>query len=330
MDAQAESGNDNPVMRPEVGSYLANAQSANNLFTHRLEDRVGASEYTNMNQDNVGQLWLRAVGGKSQFNDDTSQVETDSDRYLIHGGVGLASFGLNDEYNVGVMAAYGKADSDSESSVTGFDSSSKVDGYGYGVYGTWFEQPNTKTGAYADAWVMWNEFDNEVSGQGMQTENYDSSGLTASIEAGSNYQIGQSATGTSYWLQPQAQFIYQDVQLDEFVEQNNTRVEEGKANIQTRLGTKASMVVPTSLSTNSNYRPYAAVNWIHNSNSEDKAIRLDNSYYGVGGAKDIGEIKLGLEGQTSTQSNAWVNVAYQVGSEDYRDLTGTIGFKVNF
>ena len=164
----------------------------------------------------------------------------------------------------------------------------------------------------------------------MQTENYDSSGLTASIEAGSNYQIGQSATGTSYWLQPQAQFIYQDVQLDEFVEQNNTRVEEGKANIQTRLGTKASMVVPTSLSTNSNYRPYAAVNWIHNSNSEDKAIRLDNSYYGVGGAKDIGEIKLGLEGQTSTQSNAWVNVAYQVGSEDYRDLTGTIGFKVNF
>ena len=330
VDAQAESGNDNPVMRPEVGSYLANAQSANNLFTHRLEDRVGASEYTNMNQDNVGQLWLRAVGGKSQFNDNTSQVETDSDRYLIHGGVGLASFGLNDEYNVGVMAAYGKADSDSESSVTGFDSSSKVDGYGYGVYGTWFEQPNTKTGAYADAWVMWNEFDNEVSGQGMQTENYDSSGLTASIEAGSNYQIGQSATGTSYWLQPQAQFIYQDVQLDEFVEQSNTRVEEGKANIQTRLGAKASMIVPTSLSTNSNYRPYAAINWIHNSNGEDKAIRLDNSYYGVGGAKDIGEIKLGLEGQTSTQSNAWVNVAYQVGSEDYRDLTGTIGFKVNF
>ena len=118
--------------------------------------------------------------------------------------------------------------------------------------------------------------------------------------------------------------------MDKFVEQSNRRVEDVKANIRTLLSAKSSRNVPTSLSTNSNYRPYAAVNWIHNSYGEDKAIRLDNSCYGVGGAKDIGEITLGLEGQTSTQSNAWVNVAYQVGSEDYRDLTGTIGFKVNF
>lgn len=320
-----------PVIRPEVGSYLNNAHMANNLFTHRLEDRVGASEYTNMNQDNVGQLWLRATGGFNKFEDQSGQIETDGDYTMIHAGIGLASFGQNNEYNVGLMATYGNAETDSKSSLTSYESSSKVDGYGYGLYGTWFEKPNTKTGAYADAWVMWNEFDNEVSGQGFSTQKYDSSGITASIEAGSNYQFGESAAGSSYWIQPQAQFIYQDVQLDSFKESSTgTQVDEGKSNIQTRLGAKASMIVPTSISAASNYRPFAALNWIHNSNSEDKLVNLDNTYYGVAGSEDIGEIKLGLEGQTSQNSNAWINLAYQAGGDNYSDVIGNIGWKFSF
>ena len=303
---------------------------ANNLFSHRLEDRIGASEYTNNNQDKVGQLWIRAVGGHNEFNDNSGQIETDSNRYLVHAGIGLASFGQNDEYNVGLMAAYGSADSDSRSSITGFESSSKLDGYGYGLYGTWLEKPNERTGAYVDTWLMWNKFDNEVSGQGLSTEKYDSSGLIASIEAGSTYKLAESAQGTSYWIQPQGQFIYQDVQLDSFNEQNGTRVDEGKSNIQTRLGAKASMIVPSSVSDSANYRPYAALNWIHNSNSQDKAVRLDNTYYGVAGSEDIGEIKLGIEGQKSQNSNGWVNIAYQMGSDDYRDVTANIGWKFTF
>jgi autotransporter family porin len=98
-----------PVIRPEVGSYTFNANIANNLFVHRLEDRIGASEYTNMNKDDVGQLWLRAVGGYNEFEDKSGQIDTDGHHYLLHAGLGLAKFGEKDEYNVGLMAAYGNA-----------------------------------------------------------------------------------------------------------------------------------------------------------------------------------------------------------------------------
>lgn len=90
------------------------------------------------------------------------------------------------------------------------------------------------------------------------------------------------------------------------------------------------MIVPNSVSDAANYRPYAALNWIHNSNSQDKAVRLDNTYYGVAGSEDIGEIKLGIEGQKSQNSNGWVNIAYQMGSDDYRDVTANIGWKFTF
>ncbi|ENT7600775.1 autotransporter outer membrane beta-barrel domain-containing protein, partial [Escherichia coli] len=77
-----------PVIRPEVGSYTFNANIANNLFVHRLEDRIGASEYTNMNKDDVGQLWLRAVGGYNEFEDKSGQIDTDGHHYLLHVGLG--------------------------------------------------------------------------------------------------------------------------------------------------------------------------------------------------------------------------------------------------
>ena len=326
--ATGDTGPYQPVIRPEVGSYTFNANIANNLFVHRLEDRIGASEYTNMNKDDVGQLWLRAVGGYNEFEDKSGQIDTDGHHYLLHAGLGLAKFGEKDEYNVGLMAAYGNAGSDSKSSITNYKSSSKIDGYGFGLYGTWFENPTEKTGAYLDTWAMWSKFKNEVSGQDFGTEKYDSSGVTASIEAGSSYKFGQSE-GVSYWIQPQGQFIYQDVQLNSFKEKSTgTLIDEGKGNIQTRLGAKAFIVVPTDIAASSNYRPYVALNWIYN--SEDKLVKLDNSYYGISGNSNLGEIKFGVEGQTSKNSYAWFNLSYQMGSNNYSDFIGNIGWKVNF
>ena len=99
-------------------------------------------------------------------------------------------------------------------------------------------------------------------------------------------------------IQPQGQFIYQDVQLNSFKEKSTgTLIDEGKGNIQTRLGAKAFIVVPTDIAASSNYRPYVALNWIYN--SEDKLVKLDNSYYGISGNSNLGEIKFGVEGQTS-------------------------------
>ena len=177
---------------------------------------------------------------------------------------------------------------------------------------------------------MWYEFNNEVSSPDFATQKYNSSGLVASIEAGSNYKLGQLNSGVSYWIQPQAQFIYQDVKIDSFnaKDTGSTLVESGDANIQTRLGLKGYMQVPTNIGSITNYRPYFALNWIHN--TSDQLVKLDNTNFGIAGASNIAEMKLGLEGNVTKNSQAWINVSYQQGTHDYNDLIGTIGWKFNF
>lgn len=58
---------------------------------------------------------------------------------------------------------------------------------------------------------------------------------------------------------------------------------------------------------------------------KDSFVSLDNKTLGIAGNENIGEFKLGLEGQTSEHSHAWFNVNYQVGGHDYRDFGGNIG-----
>ena len=59
-------------------------------------------------------------------------------------------------------------------------------------------------------------------------------------------------------------------------------------------------------------------------------MKLDNSYYGISGNSNLGEIKFGVEGQTSKNSYALFNLSYQMGSNNYSDFIGNIGWKVNF
>lgn len=315
------------IIRPEVGSYLANAVMANNLFVHRLEDRVGASEYSGGKSNNVGQVWMRTSGSYQTFKDQSRQIETDGKAYLVHAGMGLANFGENDQFNLGLMGAWGQYKGDTQSLLTGYKSSAETKGYAAGLYGTWYQNPNEKIGAYADVWALWNDFNQKVTGQGFATEDYDAKGIIASIEAGNHIQLDQ-VDRVGVWLQPQAQFVYQDVQLEGFTEVNGTKVRKGDANIQSRLGAKAYLVVPSSVTAQSNYRPYVALNWIHN--MADRIVEFEGTDFGVAGYKNIAEFKFGVEGQTSKNSQAWLNLSMQNGAHDYRQFGGNIGWKWSF
>ena len=46
-----------------------------------------------MNKEDVGQLWLRAVGGYNEFEDKSGQINTDGHHYVLQAGIGLANFG---------------------------------------------------------------------------------------------------------------------------------------------------------------------------------------------------------------------------------------------
>lgn len=58
-----------------------------------------------------------------------------------------------------------------------------------------------KTGAYVDSWLLYNWFDNTVSGYGLAQEDYKSKGYTASLESGYTRKIGEKNERESYYFQ---------------------------------------------------------------------------------------------------------------------------------
>ncbi|NKD26339.1 intestinal colonization autotransporter adhesin MisL [Citrobacter freundii] len=320
--------------RPEAGSYLANNYAANTLFMTRLHDRLGETQYVDMltGEKKVTSLWMRNVGAHTRFKDGSGQLKTQSNSYVMQLGGDLAQWSSDglDRWHLGAMAGYANSQNRTQSSLTGYHSRGQVTGYSVGLYGTWYANDADKTGTYVDTWALYNWFDNKVMGQEQAAEKYKSSGITASVEAGYSFKLGESERN-SYWLQPKAQVVWMDVQTDSHREANGTRVKDNTdGNLMTRLGVKAFINGHNAIDDGKSreFQPFVEANWIHN--TQTTSVKMDDVSNGMRGTKNIGELKVGVEGQITPRLNVWSNVAQQVGDKGYSDTRGMLGVKYNF
>lgn len=320
--------------RPEAGSYLANNYAANTLFMTRLHDRLGETQYTDMltGEKKVTSLWLRNVGAHTRFKESSGQLNTQSNSYVMQLGGDLAQWSSDglDRWHIGAMAGYANSQSRTQSSLTGYYSRGQVTGYSVGLYGTWYANEADKSGTYVDTWALYNWFDNKVMGQEQATEKYKSSGITASVEAGYSFKLGESERN-SYWLQPKAQVVWMDVQADNHREANGTRVKDNTdGNLMTRLGLKAYINGHNAIDDGKSreFQPFVEANWIHN--TQTTSVKMDDVSSDMRGTRNIGELKVGVEGQITPRLNVWSNVAQQVGDKGYSDTRGMLGVKYNF
>ncbi|MGV3986745.1 intestinal colonization autotransporter adhesin MisL [Citrobacter portucalensis] len=320
--------------RPEAGSYLANNYAANTLFMTRLHDRLGETQYVDMltGEKKVTSLWMRNVGAHTRFKDGSGQLKTQSNSYVMQLGGDLAQWSSDglDRWHLGAMAGYANSQNRTQSSLTGYHSRGQVTGYSVGLYGTWYANDADKTGTYVDTWALYNCFDNKVMGQEQAAEKYKSSGITASVEAGYSFKLGESERN-SYWLQPKAQVVWMDVQADSHREANGTRVKDNTdGNLMTRLGVKAFINGHNAIDDGKSreFQPFVEANWIHN--TQTTSVKMDDVSNDMRGTKNIGELKVGVEGQITPRLNVWSNVAQQVGDKGYSDTRGMLGVKYNF
>lgn len=320
--------------RPEAGSYLANNYAANTLFMTRLHDRLGDTQYIDMltGEKKVTSLWMRNVGAHTRFKDGSGQLKTQSNSYVMQLGGDLAQWSSDglDRWHLGAMAGYANSQNRTQSSLTGYHSRGQVTGYSVGLYGTWYANDADKTGTYVDTWMLYNWFDNKVMGQEQATEKYKSSGITASVEAGYSFKLGENERN-SYWLQPKAQVVWMDVQADSHREANGTRVKDNTdGNLMTRLGVKAFINGHNAIDDGKSreFQPFVEANWIHN--TQTTRVKMDDVSNDMRGTKNIGELKVGVEGQITPRLNVWSNVAQQVGDKGYSDTRGMLGVKYNF
>lgn len=334
----APGGYDNDL-RPEAGSYTANMAAANTMFVTRLHERLGPVQYTDImtGETKNTSMWMRHEGGHNRWRDGTGQLKTQGNRYVVQLGGDIAQWGWGetDRWHLGVMAGYGNDHNNTDSVRTGYRSKGSVNGYSTGLYATWFANDETHNGAYLDTWAQYGWFDNHVKGDGLPGESWKSKGLTASLETGYTWKAGEFSGShgslNEWYVQPQAQVVWMGVKADEHRESNGTRVENtGDGNVRTRLGVKTWIKGHNRMDDGKSreFRPFVEVNWLHN--TRDFGTRMNGVTVHQDGARNIGEVKAGVEGQINDRLNLWGNVGVQAGDKGYSDTSAMLGVKYTF
>lgn len=328
-----DNGGNKLQVRPESGGYLANQMAANTMFTTRMQDRIGEGEYARGGQSgHADGLWMRHVGNTTSFNINSDQMKARTNRYVVQLGMDMADWSTSglDRWHVGGMIGYGNAKSNIRSSVTGYRTDSTVEGYSAGMYATWVQSEKDMSGTYLDSWVLYNWFRNTVNGQGLPSEQYHTQGFTASVEAGYTLPL-TSNERLSSWLQPKAQLSWMDVTAKNRREVNGTRVTgQNDGMLSSRLGLRAYLKGHSHLNDNTGreFQPFVEANWIHNFDTYQ--VRMDGINNEVLGTRDIGELKLGVEGKIAHNFTLWGNVAQQMGDDGYADTGVLLGARFNF
>ncbi|HIF0485149.1 TPA: ECSE_1600 family autotransporter [Escherichia coli] len=327
------------VYRPEAGSYISNIAAANSLFSHRLHDRLGEPQYTDSlhSQGSASSMWMRHVGGHERFRTGDGQLNTQANRYVLQLGGDLAQWSSNaqDRWHLGVMAGYANQHSNTQSNRVGYKSDGRISGYSAGLYATWYQNDANKTGAYVDSWALYNWFDNSVSSDNRSADDYDSRGVTASVEGGYTFEAGtfsgSEGTLNTWYVQPQVQITWMGVKDSDHTRKDGTRIEtEGDGNVQTRLGVKTYLNSHHQRDDGKQreFQPYIEANWINN--SKVYAVKMNGQTVSRDGARNLGEVRTGVEAKVNNNLSLWGNVGVQLGDKGYSDTQGMLGVKYSW
>ena len=76
------------------------------------------------------------------------------------------------------------------------------------------------------------------------------------------------------------------------------------------------------------FQPFVEANWLHNTHNQ--SVQMGAIRDEISGTKNIGELKVGVEGQINPRLQVWGNVAQQVGDNSYSDTAAMLGVKYSF
>lgn len=104
----------------------------------------------------------------------------------------------------------------------------------------------------------------------------------------------------------------------------------GDGNVRTRLGVKTWIKSHNKMDDGKfrEFNPFIEANWLHN--TRDFSARMDGVTTKQAGGRDIGEVKVGLEGQITSHLNMWGNVGVPVGDKGYNNTSAMLGLKYTF
>ncbi len=76
------------------------------------------------------------------------------------------------------------------------------------------------------------------------------------------------------------------------------------------------------------FEPFIEANWIHN--TKQYGVRMNDTSTTLQGSRNVGEVKVGVEGRLTRDLSVWGNVAQQIGNNGFHDTSGVLGIKYQF
>lgn len=305
-----------PTYRPEVPAYIANEHAAASLFLHSLHDRMGELSFSSAPAG-----WLRLVGKTAESGSRGNDYSARADTVILHGGGDLVRgslFGTADRLHLGAMFGYGNVRTDGLAAGNQARARGEVNGYGAGMYATWFGHAASDLGPYVDSWFQYTWFDSNVRGDQLPRVGYHSQAWNVSVEGGWALPLAQ----TSWRVEPQAQVVWLRHRGVSVTEPGGTQINGGDTKgVVTRLGVRVFQTLERE--EGGKLQPYATLNWWHDQAST--SVGFSDTVLGQLFPRDRYELKLGIGARLARGWSSWGNVGGQWGGQGYRQYALRLG-----
>lgn len=313
-DSQPNNNDDSRgIIRPEAGGYLGLINFNQGTFNHSFHDRQQLPDGTYQS------AWSRIeyTHDQSKFGT-THPLSNKTERTILHFGSDVLA---KEALHVGVMGAYSKGEVKTDSNHNMDHTKSDSDGYSVGVYGTWYDQDQEQKGLYVDSYAQYNWFENQVQGNTLSAEKFNTSGKTVSAEVGYGFALGQ--TGNTHWaIEPQIQAIYNSYDGKDHVEANGTHIRSHHSDDVTgRVGVRLQ-------GKNESIQPFVTLSyWTHGNQA---SISMDDVNVKSDRTHDVAEIKVGGQVKINDHVQLFGQLQGSTGSDSSTGYGGNIGMKVNW
>ena len=308
-------------VRPETGALLGLQRQTDMIFVHGLDERAGAAPAPAANRGS-GNSWARAFGTGDSSTSDSGLYDADGKTWGLQGGVDLPGPRSLERWRFGVMGSVGGARADGTVVGSPATSRGRGDGFGLGMYGTWFADTAQRLGWYADLWAHYAWFDNKLDTSGLARSDYRSHNTTASAEAGYAFPLEAAAGWT---LTPQMQWVYIHNHSYNFTESDGTAVEGAHRGAwSSRFGVRLQRQAEATDSAAQSLHPYVAVNWWHDSSGDEVIYNNARSFRDLYPSDRL-ELKGGAAMAIGKQWSAWGDLALQAGNQSYRAWAAGLG-----
>lgn len=309
-------GNTPEIYRPEVGVYMANYAAAQQMFQHKRDDR---DQVMLRDEDDLN-TWMYVKGQYTDASMANSNLGYDISSTVMQLGSDVMSTWLsNGTLHSGFMLGVGHSDTSANAAHNDRASSGNVEGYNVGLYATWQQDQTKRLGGYIDTWIAYHWFDNQVIGDDMPDEHYSSQGVAGSVEVGHAWLLPSEQPRT-FKIEPQIQAIYSNLDQNDHVEANGTRITTSEYDsLTTRLGVRVGYVDQVNVEA---WQPYVGAHWISGNGQSDMSFNDEKLDSGV--ADERYQAETGITGNLNPTTTISLRAVGEWGENDWSSYSGHV------